>query len=529
MRSRWTLKVLRRLIGRLIAEERSSHPDRLGESDRSRRAFVAGVAVSATALAACPSRGARVFSDAMAPRIAILGAGMAGLLACDTLRKAGLSATVYEARKRVGGRVLSDRRFNPSDPDRRAVELGGEFIDTDHTLMLALAAELGLQVFDSAAAAQLDVTYWFEGERHSEAAIVAAFMPIARAIMLARAEIAIPLDEIAYDHLNAAAERYDRMSLAEFCAYAGASKLATAVIESAYGGEFGLELAQQSSLNLIVMLADDDLIEATGAGVWAVYGSSDERYKIHGGNDHVPKGLADRNRAAIQLERPLTRVEASTGGTYRLSFASGPDVTADIVICTLPFSVLRDIELDLPIRPLKRRAIAELGYGTNSKLIVPFDRPVWEEHGDDGSVYGDGEVLSVWAPLFGQGEGPVALTQFRAGAQGAALGTSSDDEARFIEAAERLWPGLGAARGAAPALRITWPQDPWSKGSYACYKPGQWTAFGGIEGEPEGRFLFAGEHTSREFQGYMEGAARTGRRAAEEAIALATAGLAIGR
>lgn len=196
MRARWTMKALRRLLGGLITEDRrhrGASPDR---PDSSRRAFMAGVgALSAGTLLACRGAPLRSLSAAMAPRIAILGAGMAGLMACDTLRKAGLSATVFEARTRVGGRVLSDRRFHPADPTRRAVELGGEFIDSDHTLMLSLAQEFGLAVFDSTTAPELDETYWFGGQRHTEATILAEFMPIARAIMTAGEEIGIPVED----------------------------------------------------------------------------------------------------------------------------------------------------------------------------------------------------------------------------------------------------------------------------------------------------------------------------------------------
>lgn len=521
-------RFLRRLLSKAAALDAAVAED--AAARLSRRGFLRGVAATglAAGLAACGhSRRLGSGGPGTAPRIAILGAGLAGLVACDRLRKAGVVADVYEARSRVGGRVVSDRRLDPAGGGRRALEFGAEFIDTDHTVMRGLVDELGLAIFDSQAVPQLDRTYWFEGRRHDEASILADFMPIAQAIMKARAEMDEEVEDVGWESPSPGAITYDRMSLAEFCERAGASPLATTVIESAYGAEFGLEIAQQSSLNMIAMLGDEDLVTAAGEGAWDVYGSSDERFKVTGGNDQVAARLADRNPGRVQLGKVLLAVRERPDGAFTLSFEDGAEVVADIVVCTLPFSVLRHMDLRVSLRPLKRRAIDELGYGTNSKLIVPFDRPVWEAAGDDGSVFGEGEALSIWAPLFGQGVGPVALTQFRAGVHGAALGqdaaSNERHEAAFLAEAERIWPGLGAARGSAPARVVAWPRDRFAMGSYACYRPGQWTGFGGIEGEPEGRVFFAGEHTHGAFQGFMEGAARSGERVADEVLAFIAA------
>ncbi len=522
-------RFLRRLLARAAALNAGSVD--AASARMSRRGFLAGIAAGglAAGISACPSPVRRAFgSGAAAPRVAILGAGLAGLVACDRLRKAGLFAEVYEARSRVGGRVISDRRLDGAEAGRRALELGAEFIDTDHTLMRGLAAELGLELFDSQAVPQLERTYWFHGRRHDEADILADFMPIAQAIMKARAEMDEDIEDVGWEAPSPGAVTYDRMSLAEFCERAGASPLATTVIESAYGAEFGLEIAHQSSLNMIAMLGDEDLVTAAGEGAWDVYGSSDERFKVIGGNDRVAAGLAERNPGRVHLGKALLALRERSDGAFALAFDDGTEVVADLVVCTLPFSVLRGLELNIPVRPLKRRAIDELGYGTNSKLIVPFAHPVWEEAGDDGSVFGEGEALSIWAPLFGQGPGPVALTQFRAGAHGAALGEDAASNRRheeaFIAEAERLWPGIAAARGDAPARVVAWPRDRFAMGSYACYRPGQWTGFGGIEGEREGWVFFAGEHTHGAYQGFMEGAARSGERVADEVLAAVAAG-----
>jgi monoamine oxidase len=111
------------------------------------------------------------------------------------------------------------------------------------------------------------------------------------------------------------------------------------------------------------------------------------------------------------------------------------------------------------------------------------------------------------------------LTNFTGGRHGLeiASGTPAERAAEFAGQIDRVFPGVAATRNGRQA-RFTWPTFPWTQGSYTCYKPGQWTGFGGEEGRRVGNLHFAGEHTSESAQGFMEGGCESGERVAAEIL-----------
>jgi monoamine oxidase len=195
---------------------------------------------------------------------------------------------------------------------------------------------------------------------------------------------------------------------------------------------------------------------------------------------------------------------------------------ASHVILALPFTLLREVRLDVPLSPAKKRAIAELGYGTNAKLMTGWSRREWRlSHGSTGTVMTDAGFQVAWETSRAQKGTEGVLTNFTGGAEGLAVGRGTPDE-RAAELATRLdlvFPGISAYHRRAEAARFHWPTHPWTMGSYACYRTGQITAFGGAEGEREGGVFFAGEHTSGDYQGFMEGACESGERVAKEVAA----------
>jgi monoamine oxidase len=165
--------------------------------------------------------------------------------------------------------------------------------------------------------------------------------------------------------------------------------------------------------------------------------------------------------------------------------------------------------------------IANLGYGTNAKLMLGFDSRPWRKtHGKSGSTLTDNGPQTIWETSRGQAGAEGILTVFTGGAEGLIVGGSSA-EARalaYLRKLEVIYPGVQAAYRPGSAVRMHWPTFEFMKGSYACFKPGQ-AIWSGTEGERVGNLHFAGEHTSVDFQGYMEGAAESGIRAAEEIVA----------
>ncbi len=192
----------------------------------------------------------------------------------------------------------------------------------------------------------------------------------------------------------------------------------------------------------------------------------------------------------------------------------------------LPFTLLREVDLtELELSAEKRETIDEIGYGTNAKVMGHFTRrPWWDDHNESGLLTSDLGVQQGWDTTIGQeGTGapntPGIWTNFLGGDQGSAPANGTP-EAWFgtvVTDLETVWPGSQAAWSGA-AQRMHWPTFAWSKGSYTCYRPGQWR-FWSTEGVREGNVHFCGEHTSIDFQGWMEGAAETGGLVSDEVLA----------
>jgi monoamine oxidase len=292
------------------------------------------------------------------------------------------------------------------------------------------------------------------------------------------------------------------------------------LLRVAYTTEFGLEPDRQSSLNLLTLVDPSP-------DPFRVFGDSDERFHVRGGNDRIVRGLADRlGEGTFDLGRRLVALAPGAAGGWRATFEADGGATADAdathVVLALPFTLLRDVRLEAPLPPAQRRAVAELGYGTNAKLMVGFTERVWRtRHATSGSVLTDRPFQLTWETSRGQDGRAGILTNFTGGARGVAAGAGTPGEraAELARELDAVLPGAEAARDAAREARFHWPSHPWTRGSYASYLAGQWTAIRGAEGLPAGTLHFAGEHTSRDAQGFMEGGCESGERAAREVLA----------
>lgn len=450
------------------------------------------------------------------PSVAIVGGGMAGLHCAYRLKRLGVTAQVYEASARAGGRMFTERtRF----PDGQHCELGGELIDTGHLTMHDLAQELDIELLDynqdDPNVARL--VSFFEGRRLTDEEILRGFEPIAQRIDAALKTLEDPEEYITYRAPNGA-QALDELSLSAWMDSVNipAGDPVRRLIELAYIGEFGLEMDACNCLNLITFISTDTT-------KLELFGESDERFHTKEGNDLFPRRLAERlEPGQLELEHKLLALEVLSDGRYKLTFTSPSgtrEVKADHVVLAVPFTVLRQVELRVELPEVKRKAIAELGYGTNAKLMVGFSSRPWRQppYLSDGSTYADVGYQQTWETSRLQPGNSGIITQFTGGQKGLALGDGTPEQqaAAFLEGFERVFPGVKAAANGT-AVRMHWPSHPLTLGSYSAYKVGQFTSITGAEIERVGNLHFCGEHTSLDAQGYMEGAALTGAMAADE-------------
>jgi len=450
------------------------------------------------------------------PCIAIIGAGIAGLHAAHILSNAGqTNFTIYEGANRTGGRILTARNIMATG---LTTELGGEFIDSGHRDVIRLAEEFGLTLLDTQAPSETALikdAYFFNGRHYSLTQVVDAFREITP--QMERDINSLP-NTITYQNNNAAARRLDQLSISAYLDQIGARGLIKDLLEVAYETEYGLDPDQQSVINMLFLISTD-----TKKGRFDIFGISDERYKIQGGNGQLTNRLADRYASHIETGRVLQAIRP-VGSRYELAFEGSSSIRADYVLVTIPFTKLREVDINVPLETVKRRSINQLGYGTNAKLFLGFSERRWRSLGYSGYIFSNNGAQSGWDNSQLQPGMAGGYTVYLGGLRGENLGNGSvaSQASSYLPRLNEIFPG-SQARFNGRAERFHWPSYRFTKGSYACYTVGQWTNIGGAEGEPVGRLFFAGEHCSADFQGYMNGGAETGRKAARALLKILTA------
>jgi monoamine oxidase len=486
--------------------------ERVAETQWNRRRFLSATAGAVVGGMLSPFLMPRLARGATTPRIVIVGAGCAGLTCAYRLQQRHVPTQVMEAGTRVGGRMFSLRNTFPDD---QVVELGGELIDSGHRSIRRLARELGLTLVDLRKGADhLHEVFYFDNHQVPLPEIVASFRPVAQRILK---DLATLKGEgpVTYRSTRRA-HALDQMSITEWCEKREVAGVLRAILESAYCSEFGLETDEQSALNLLQMIG-------TTSGSFTMFGESDERFHIAEGNDSIPLKLAERLARPVELETRLEAIRQQANGSYTLTVnqrGTVRDIAADTVVITLPFTLLRQVDLSgVELPDVKRLAIRTIGYGTNAKLMTGFTRRVWHETNGNGGTLTDLPYHVSWDTSRGQQGTHGVLTNFTGGKRGLALGEGTPEEraAHLVSALDVIFPGAAAAH-TKQAVRFHWPSSPLALGSYACYKPGQYTTIAGAEREAVGGLHFAGEHTSFDSQGFMNGASESGERVAREIL-----------
>ncbi len=485
--------------------------DPLGRREFLRRSAVVGAGALGASLLARPHLASGADRNA---RVVVVGAGLAGLTCTYRLRRMGVDAVLHEAQADiVGGRCRSLRGFFR---ERQTAEQGGQFIDSRHRHIRNLAAELGLSLVDSFEqsfpSGSKDYR-WLDGALRSDDEVFADFGILERRLVRDYERVG----SYVWNEAGPAAKAIDRVSVIEWLddnIPGGSRSLLGRWAGVFMQGFFGMEPGEMSMINLF-------------EGLVAPYPGADERYRVSGGNDRVVHAMARKLRRAGALipDSALFAARTRSDGRVAMLFTDDPydEVVADRVVFALPFTTLRNVDLaDLSLSRLRRRAIDELAMGTNAKLNMQFDRP-FARFDWNGGFSSDQPQYGTWDTTYGQSEpsfrNPV-LTVYNGGREGASYPTdvshgpaSAEIVSQTLANLERGVVGLSKAFNG-KAWLASWVDDPWARGSYAGFGPGQYTAYWEFLRRPEGHVYFAGEHTSTHSQGYLNGGVESGERAA---------------
>ena len=491
----------------------------------SRRRFVAGIA-GVGAFASLPivgcSSGGGSSTPASGLRVLVVGGGLAGLTAAHRLGEAGADVTVHEASGHLGGRTHTRRGFFG---DGRSAENGGEFINSDHSEIRSLCRELGLDLEDlwEGYPDNAGSVWSFDGDRYLRTEALRDWSAVSAAI---DRDFATVGGDVRWDDHTEAAATLDQMSLAEWVELnvpGGRTSRLGQLIEVVQIGEWGGTPEGMSALNFVSPVG-------ASAGQMDLAGGSDERWHVEGGNDRIAAELADRiGEGAVELGSALVALR-NQGTGVRCSFERGgtvTDVDADRVVVALPFSTLREVDLDgAELTDRKRRAISEMAMGTNAKLQLEFSERAWRGAGADGDSASDTPLMVTWEGVITEPGPTGVLVAFSGGTPGASYDYPSAHGEAPTELVASMVPHLETVFGpdtppaaTGRAWLDSWVDNRFTYGSYTYWALGQYTGLRGAAGTPEGPIHFCGEHTSLEHTGFMNGAVESGERVAAEIIA----------
>jgi monoamine oxidase len=450
------------------------------------------------------------FSEKTQPKVSIIGAGIAGLNAAWVLKQAGIKATIYEAGYRIGGRIFTQENLLGAG---LTTEMGAEFIDTNHEEMWRLIKQFNLETIDLNSEKNIvPETYFFDGKHYSDKDLIESLKPIADKLQT---------DTDAVQNDKKAYQKFDYISLEQYLESLGVSGWLKELFHASFTSEYGRDCDQQSSLNMLTVLSSD-----FSHNQFSMYGESDERFKIKGGNNLIIKRLEQELKEQIKTGHTLVQVEKKANNAYSLTFLGGKDsiVNTDIVIFALPFTKLRNVNLSKAQLPEnKLNAIKNYQLGLNGKILMGFNTPVWRNQ-QSGAFLGNAftdQFICGWDNSLLQGKNSAGYTVFYGGRASEKIGNLDDKglKNRFVPEMNTVFEGAKEAFND-KIYRYHWAENDLSQGSYTCFAPGQYTEILPYTQPNVDSLFFAGEHCSDAFQGFMNGGAQTGREAAEAVLKL---------
>jgi len=464
-----------------------------------RRAFLA---LAALGLSGRPARAQRAPRAGKSRRVIVVGAGLAGLAAAHELSQAGHDVVVLEARERPGGRVETLRA---PFVDGQYADAGGMFVPSHHDLVLRYAERFGLTLQPALPPFHARLSY-VRRQR-----VVANWGGRLDRLF----DLAAEDRELGYAGLwdkyvaqglaSRSAEALDRLSVADLLRAQGASAETVALLRVGYLDMMGDGIDSYSALHLQKRLA--------------AAGDSGERLVIAGGAELLPKALAGRLKEKIRYGAAVVRIEPGAARPTVVVVEGGrrERLSADHVICTLPASVLRELEIEPVFSAPKARAIKALAYTSVVRVFLQFRQKAWTA--ENLYLLTTTDLPATW--IFDH-------TAYQPGRRGILEAQFLGTEARRLRAlpeTERIGFALAQLEEVFPGLRRhyergaskSWDADERARGAFAYFRPGEMLAFAPELLRSEGRVHFAGDHTSA-WSGWMQGALDSGVRAALEVM-----------
>ncbi|GAA4858814.1 flavin monoamine oxidase family protein [Kitasatospora terrestris] len=526
-----------------LRDEARAEPDGVSRRALLGRAAALGLAVTAGTASVAPRARAATTDRPITggARIAIIGAGISGLNAALTLADKGVAATVYEANPtRIGGRMYSGGGV--SSPglwnQGQVSEWGGELVDTGHHEIKQLCQRFGLGLVDvsSTLPAGAEGIFHVNGHYYPKTQVDIDFKQVWQSV---KSDIQAGGSAPTWNNHNAASVALDTMTIRDWInsrVPGGYGSDLGRLLDVAYAVEYGADTTEQSSYAMLLMVSWQ-----SSPGNFSIWGGSDERYHIVGGNDQVPRAIAGALPAGtVQLGHTLQAVVRNADGSQTLTFAldggGTKTVVADHTILTVPLPVLQQ-RIDLTragLDPMMRGVLANMRMGACTKLNMQFNSRPWYGTSpwtgqSNGECFADLPFQQAWDVTRGQAGSNGIAVQYGGGslARGltppSAFTTASTPYTRnlvddYLSQIDSVWPGTKAAWNGRATLSA-WHLNPYSYGAYSYWPTGYLTTYAGYEGTAQGNLHFAGEHTSYDFQGYMNGGAVEGARAAGEVLA----------
>jgi monoamine oxidase len=480
-----------------------------------RRDFLKQTALAAAALCA-PSPTTSAFGQKSLERrgapkkVIIIGAGLAGLSAAYELSQAGHDVTVLEARTRPGGRVHTLR--DPF-PDGLYAEAGAARIPDHHHFTLKYAEFFGLTL-EPFEPPDSPSVYYVRGRRIK----VTPGQKVEWPYDLTAKERALGLSGMREKYIWSmlgevgdvtdprwpppeTLKKYDQMNRSDFWRSRGASPEAVALLS--VGGVDD----RAETWSTLFMLRNQ-----------ALNRNLKRYYKIRGGNDLLPEAFAARLAEKIYYATPVIRIEQSMEGIKAVVLSAGSyrALTGDYLVCAVPFTVQKNIEVFPAFSVGKQKAIEELPYLSASKIFLQSRKRFWVSEGLSGFATTDLPIGQLWDVTYGQPGTRGILQAFPISMHSRRVtGMAENERINFArEQVEMIYPCMRDHFEG--GVTKCWDEDEWTRGASAYYKPGQFSSLLPHVARPEGRIHFAGEHTSVWIDGWMQGALESGNRVARE-------------